>query len=250
MSHLDRLRDAMEPDPSEWRYTGIVRDTGSPIGSTCSCGQAIRYEFVIERPRDSSSLIIGSRCIETSIPYLMGAGARTLARELESAYARHRRELTEARKRERDEQARIRLTVARSDLQALTEWFDAARRECSREAAERGQRILFFPADIDRRPRPPKESGTPARTLASLRRGFVSRWLRALRYAHEHAATLPPLPDEESLRARLGEDVRGRTRDELDPFNRACRFARLAYHGSDAARDAVPLPDDRHQRGA
>jgi len=176
--HLDRLREAMDHVPSEWRYNGDVRDTGFPGDGRCACGHKIRYEFVIERPRDGAKLVIGSHCIRTSVPYLMEEGAKHLAEALERASAEHERE----REREkRDGRARDALGQATDDIRRLADWFEREQARCRAAAAERGQVVEALADDLHQPPRAPEPAETPGRTLARARRRFTTAWLRATR---------------------------------------------------------------------
>lgn len=91
LEHLQKLADAMAPEPREWSYTGEVVDAQGE-GAKCVCGHPIRWIFVIRRERDGALLPIGSTCIETSIPYLVTHGAEGLAELLREAVRELRRE--------------------------------------------------------------------------------------------------------------------------------------------------------------
>ena len=248
--HLDRLREAMDHVPSEWRYNGDVRDTGFPGDGRCACGHKIRYEFVIERPRDGAKLVIGSHCIRTSVPYLMEEGAKHLAEALERASAEHERE----REREkRDGRARDALGQATDDIRRLADWFEREQARCRAAAAERGQVVEALADDLHQPPRAPEPAETPGRTLARARRRFTTAWLRAMRYAHEHEAE-PPEPPEPprvpGLREHVDRAVAAGEADARSEFHAACRFARLVEQDDQEARAKVPVPPASRARRA
>jgi hypothetical protein len=156
--HLERLREALAPDPGEWRFTGCVYDTGMVGGSRCSCGQDIRYEFIITRSGDGAKLIIGSHCIETSVPYLIEAGAGALAGQLRDAYREHRRALDRER---RDEKARRALVPARTDFHRLQRLLKTEQRRFGAAARALGREVILLPDDIRRLPHVMAEADLP-----------------------------------------------------------------------------------------
>ena len=100
LQHVQRVADAMYPNPTEWEFTGQVVD-GKGGNAHCSCGHPIRYIFVIERKRDGQALPIGSTCITSTVPYLQAHGAANLATALEQALADHLKALAEMEKAQR-----------------------------------------------------------------------------------------------------------------------------------------------------
>lgn len=62
-AYRKRLAQALHPDPSEWKFTGIVTEAQGLITSKCACGHSIKFEFHIERKRDGLKAIVGSTCI-------------------------------------------------------------------------------------------------------------------------------------------------------------------------------------------
>jgi hypothetical protein len=199
-----RLRQAMAPDPSRWRYTGKVNDTGEYGGSRCACGHEIRYEFIIACEDDARTLIIGSTCIETNVPSLMRDGAARLAGELEAANRKLKRDLASQR---RDLQAEEALPALEADYRRLRNWCFARRNEW-RDGGDRRQmpQVFFWIEKL------PEEQETPSRWTAAIRRRYVSMWLKSAQALCDHPAQFSqadrlPLPAQPKLFARLTSAV-------------------------------------------
>lgn len=56
-----RLFLGLDSRPSEFHFTGIVRDLGKPTGQ-CTCGHSIRHEYVVADLKGTVK-ILGSECI-------------------------------------------------------------------------------------------------------------------------------------------------------------------------------------------
>jgi len=61
LTQMEKLIEALQPNPQEWIYSGECNDLGAPTGE-CVCGHEIRFEFVVERKGERK--ILGSVCIE------------------------------------------------------------------------------------------------------------------------------------------------------------------------------------------
>ncbi len=218
-----RIRLVMAPDPAEWSFTGEVVDCEEYGNAQCTCGHPVHYLFFIARATDRKPLPIGSHCIRESVPFLMAAGAKELARNLEQA----------ARRVERDQNAARRVAVAqrelpelRRDARLLKEWCWTRRREWTkRHGKDRWMpQILYRPPKLA----PPAERADES--AASIRRRYTSDWLAAVTCAVEADLPLPPLPRNRRLLTQL----RRRNRRALgDPGHRDHLIvgrARAAYY--------------------
>ena len=192
-----RLREAMAPDPSRWTFTGIVKDTGRRDGSTCACGQAIRYEFVIRCIDDGRALNIGSECIKTSVPGLIAHGAHKLVDDLDAARRRHDRMLNAARA---DAKAAESIWQLRRDIKRLRNW----QFERRKEFLERGGSKWDLPPVLYRVGDFPNGDGV-AKEATAIRRYFVATWRKAYLVCEDDRSIrpYPPEPRDARLLAQL-----------------------------------------------
>jgi hypothetical protein len=210
-SAAERIRAAMAPDPTEWSYTGEFRDCREQGGGQCTCGKAVRYQFFIGRASDGKRLAIGSTCIETSVPFLMAAGANALVRDLKQA--------------SRLVAAREDLPELRRDAAQLREWCFARRREwTARYGRERWMpRVLFIP------PKPPSAAERDDETAASIRRQYTRDWVAAVECARDDGFELPPIPRNARLNTQLTNRNRRALREPGHRGHAIVRWARDAY---------------------
>ena len=181
LRHMKILADAMAPDPTEWRYEGEIEEAGDGLAS-CACGHPIRYCFPIRRPRDGAILIIGSVCIEKSIPYLIAHGAEALAQGLQAGTERLNELIKERQKRIRDAQSNARYAALKVIADQLLEWRDGiwARRH-DVHCSERYTRRLYIPKywyegswkNLEKDP----SQTTPGRAATSLEKA-ITRFLK------------------------------------------------------------------------
>lgn len=219
--HVLRLADAMAPDPTEWSYDGEVLD-GKGNNVHCACGRTIRWVFPIRRSRDGAQLAIGSTCIESSVPYLMAAGADGLAGQLEEAMEAHRQALAETQRRQRDASASEVVQDLAADFESLQSW---KREQVAAFRLRRGPRP-DLPGSLQQKAALPKAGSTPARTAASMRDRYTKVVL-AWAQGDEGTVVAPPVPAEAGLRAKLASAL-ARERDAaLDAAERTrSRIAR------------------------
>jgi hypothetical protein len=221
-SAAERIRLAMAPDPAEWFFTGQVVDHGEYGSAECTCGHPVRYQFFIARASDGKRLPIGSHCIRESVPFLIAAGAKGLARELEQAARRVEREQEAAR---RLAASRRELPQLRRDFKLLREWCWARRREWQ----QRHGPDDWMPDVLYRPPKLPAGENEDEAAKA-IRRSSCPSWLAAVACALDEGFGLPALPRNGKLREQLGGRV---TRAAADPGHRDHELAvetRRAYH--------------------
>jgi hypothetical protein len=221
-SAAERIRLAMAPDPADWFFTGQVVDHGEYGTAECTCGHPVRYQFFIARARDGKRLPIGSHCIRESVPFLIAAGAKGLARELEEV----------ARRVEHDQEAARRLAVARRQLPQLRRDFKLLREWCwarRREWQQRHRPDDWVPDVLYRPPKLP-DGATEDEAAKAIRRSYCSGWLAAVACAVDEGYELPALPRDRRLWEQLGKRVQ---RALADPHHRDHELAvetRRAYH--------------------
>jgi hypothetical protein len=219
-THLQTLAAAMAPNPGEWAYARY-RDRGDANG-TCACGHhGVRHEHIIGRLRDGRELVIGSHCIETTVPYLIAQGAPELAEQLRSEEAK--RKLAAARARRESDAEQV-VSILERDVKALKNWFFRAREI---HETNHGQR----PAELVPAPDLPAERGqTAAEYVNKLRRVYRNGWWRAVEFASDHTdAPLPPLPNEPKVKDSLRVTVMKARDDRFERRHLPAKWADTAF---------------------
>lgn len=176
LAHVQRLAEAMAPDPKEWEYRGDCSDAGAPV-ARCTCGHPIRYVFTIHRKLSRkklpNSLPIGSVCIETSVPYLMQHGAEQLAAGLSAALEAHKKAIEEAKRKEREAANSERVVALTAEYTKLEAWVVTERdRLRARSASYWMPGVLY--SGLGKKP---KALSTAGRTAAALVRIYVTAWI-------------------------------------------------------------------------
>lgn len=195
LNHAMRIAEKMG-DPREWSYTGEVLDLGKK-GGECACGHGIRYAFIIERQRDNAKLMIGSVCIDSTVPGLIAGGAEFLAKSLQKAADEHKQALAEAKRREKAAKDSELVQEATADWDALVEWFVSLRQTWRRDVNRWLPQYLYYGITKE-----PKACSTPGRTLASIRTAYVGEVTAALRFwanQQYRGSCRPPRPKSQTL---------------------------------------------------
>lgn len=243
LDHVAKFADAMRPDPREWEFQEPVVDTGQRDGAKCVCGHPIRYVYQVVRPRDGKKIGVGSVCIESTVPYLLQAGADGLALALQRALERQENLAKELQKKARaakgDDQVRA-LTEDWKALQAFMrqQWsaYEAkARKDADYYYTPNWRRFMpdwLVESHFGSFPKAqPKIMSSPGRTAASMRTKMTVPWWYALM---SPVGGMAPLPAEPKLR----EEVRA-------SLERAAAFERQQAEKAAAGQLAgwEPQPD-------
>lgn len=216
LQHAAKIADAMAPDPREWAYNGKCYEVEGLILEKCACGHAIRQVFVVERERDGKQINIGSTCIETTVPYLISAGAEGLAKALQAALVALQEEIRAKAKQRRDAEASEAVQRVAEEYVKLHTWA----KELRRSMVDRNEYLpsVLYGGLCGL----PSASTTPARTAAAIRTRYESLWLE-LMAAHvagylamvrgndvTRHLPKPPVPVEEKLVQKIAKTLRGR----------------------------------------
>lgn len=174
LGHIQRLADAMMPNPKDWEYRDEIEEGEN---ARCACGHPIRWMFPIHRKSDNAVLAIGSVCIENSIPYLIANGAEGLALALEKGNARLAEMIKERQRRIRETQGNNRYAFLATYAEELCDWITATISAMTVEAKSRGYRKpfvaeYFFRGEFCTLIQEPTAS-TPGRAAASLEKRII-----------------------------------------------------------------------------
>lgn len=202
LEHVMRIAKAMEPDPREWAYNGAMAEGGE--NTACACGhKPIKTVFVIERARDGASLLIGSVCIESTVPHLIASGAEELANRLKAAVEAHREALAKAEREKRDAAASLEVQALLEERMAIADYSvlrskarEAARRECRYGEAD----ALINPSSLLNMRGEARAATTPGRTAAALRTQLVTAYVDGLVVFKMNGF---PHPRDSKVRARV-----------------------------------------------
>ncbi len=200
LRHLEKISAAM-PDAQNFEFTGIVNDLGAMAGH-CACGHPIRYEFIVAHKTSGKQDVLGSVCIESSVPYIIASGNEVLAAALMRA-------LEELEERKREAMKQLRDAKNSEDVQTLEAYWENTIKPWHKEAREewksRPQKGSYtgYP-DFLYKPLPAlKAMSTPGRTASSIRRKIVT----LARNAFERDLRFPPLPYDEKLRQSVEKEL-------------------------------------------
>jgi hypothetical protein len=209
--HLERIAKAMG-DPREFEYTGEVRDLGAMKGN-CACGHAIRYEFPVRHKTTGREVIIGSVCIDSSVPWLIANGAEHLAESLRRALEANEEAKKEAMRRLRDAKNSEEVQVLEAYWVGLKEWHSRTRQE-KKEA-----HVRWMPDYLHRGLPKISAQSTPGRTAASIRMKIVTLMFQAI----EDGTQFPRLPDDAKLKEKVvkkfEEEIK-RVQDNIERYKK------------------------------
>jgi hypothetical protein len=227
LRHLEKIAKAMAPDPTDYEYTGEVNDLGDMSGS-CACGHPIRYEFIV-RNTTGKEVVIGSTCIDTSVPWLTSVGAEKLAQDLREALEANEEAKKEALRKLRDAKNDEEVVLLEQYWdETIMPWWSRARESYYEShkipwtnwQGETTYRHPFYPKWLYRLP-VLKAMSTPGRTASSIRTKIVNL---ALGSAHDGFA-FPQLPNNKKLIAKIAERFKDR-REMME--RRIERYQKLA----------------------
>ncbi len=112
--HVIKIAQRMEPDPSKFVFKEYRQAPGA-----CACGQKINRQFVLRGP-DNTEMVIGSTCIDATVPFLIAMGAEDLAEAIRTQW---KQVLTELRKQKQYQEGRKKLCEQLPTAAALEAWF-------------------------------------------------------------------------------------------------------------------------------
>lgn len=206
--HLQRLADALTPDPKNWTFTGRVHDRKGE-NARCACGHPIRWEFVLARLTSPGEASIGSVCIRTSVPWLIEHGAGRLAAALTTRLGLLMLEIAERKRIKRQKLMRRRLAAIERDWSRYEAW----RAECAeffRTTA--GRKLISKPSFLRwhmRRPVPFDPKDNPGRAVTTMLGPLFGYIVKARTSIRREGAGLA-WPAEPRFKARvLLEKLRG-----------------------------------------
>lgn len=171
LKHAAKIAAAMAPDPREWSYEGKFYEAEGMMPEHCACGHPIRNVYVVERLRDGAQIRIGSTCIDSTIPYLIGAGAEGLAEALRKALADQEAQRKEIQRRVAEAKASDEVSRLEADYEALRAYTKAVSEQLrSRHISQ--PEVIRYGIQL------PKAASTPARTAASMRKRYADTWCK------------------------------------------------------------------------
>ncbi len=115
--NVEKIAAEMSPDPSMWKLVDITTD-----GGNCTCGQAILYNFILAHtdPKVTRRIVIGSSCIEDTVPWLQVMNAQGLVDAIRDKF---KELLAEIRKQKTHVAGQIKLDQVLPHAVALDEWY-------------------------------------------------------------------------------------------------------------------------------